>query len=175
MYTTDWVTSNIPTWNKLFGTYKEKPTSMLEIGSFEGRSTVWFCENILSHQKSRLTCIDPFWDHDYYHRFLINTDHVSHKFDIYKGHSSTILPQLISLKRQFDIIYIDGSHRPLDIMLDAILSKSLLVPNGIILFDDYDWQNGPSLEVKPKPVIDAFVSFIKAEVLHKGYQLAIRC
>jgi predicted O-methyltransferase YrrM len=32
---------------------------ILEIGSFEGRSTVWFVENLLNNKNSTITCIDP--------------------------------------------------------------------------------------------------------------------
>jgi len=32
---------------------------ILEIGSFEGESTVWFSENLLDNNNSTITCIDP--------------------------------------------------------------------------------------------------------------------
>lgn len=32
---------------------------ILEIGSFEGESTVWFIENLLNNHNSSITCIDP--------------------------------------------------------------------------------------------------------------------
>lgn len=32
---------------------------ILEIGSFEGQSTVWFIENLLNNKNSTITCIDP--------------------------------------------------------------------------------------------------------------------
>ena len=32
---------------------------ILEIGSFEGKSTIWFLENILQNPNSTITCIDP--------------------------------------------------------------------------------------------------------------------
>jgi len=34
---------------------------ILEIGSYEGMSTVWFVENFLNNEKSTITCVDP-WD-----------------------------------------------------------------------------------------------------------------
>ncbi len=33
---------------------------MVEIGSFEGRSTLWILENLLRHPDSRMHCIDTF-------------------------------------------------------------------------------------------------------------------
>ena len=32
---------------------------VLEIGSFEGRSTIWFLETLLQNKKSTITCVDP--------------------------------------------------------------------------------------------------------------------
>jgi hypothetical protein len=32
---------------------------ILEIGSFEGESAVWFSENLLNNKNSTITCIDP--------------------------------------------------------------------------------------------------------------------
>ena len=37
----------------------ESELHILEIGSFEGRSTIWFLENLLKNSKSTITCIDP--------------------------------------------------------------------------------------------------------------------
>ena len=36
---------------------------ILEIGSYEGRSTVWFVENLLNNEKSTITCVDPWEDY----------------------------------------------------------------------------------------------------------------
>ena len=36
----------------------ESELHILEIGSFEGRSTIWFLENLLKNPKSTITCVD---------------------------------------------------------------------------------------------------------------------
>ena len=41
-FSRDWFTGNIPTWRQVVD--KNKPRKILEIGSFEGRSTVWMVE-----------------------------------------------------------------------------------------------------------------------------------
>ncbi len=47
-----------------------------------------------------------------------------------------------SLKKyKFDLIYIDGDHRPDSVYIDAINSFELCKSNGFILFDDYDWND----------------------------------
>ena len=34
--------------------------SFLEVGTLEGRTTVWLLDNILTDSKSRIHCVDPF-------------------------------------------------------------------------------------------------------------------
>jgi predicted O-methyltransferase YrrM len=39
----------------------------------------------------------------------------------------------------YDVIYIDGSHRAVDVQADASFSWPLLKPSGVLIFDDYLW------------------------------------
>lgn len=50
--------------------------------------------------------------------------------------SSLALPQLVSEKRKFDMIYIDGSHIFENVFIDFFYCRQLLSKNGIMLFDD---------------------------------------
>ena len=60
-FTSDWFTPHIPIWEKVLSPLKGKPDiRYLEIGVFEGRSSLWIAENILTHPSSHLTVIDPF-------------------------------------------------------------------------------------------------------------------
>ena len=47
---------------KLVLTYLDtnKKNNILEIGCFEGLSSVFFADNLLNHAESTLTCVDPF-------------------------------------------------------------------------------------------------------------------
>ena len=54
-----------------------------------------------------------------------------------KGQSADILIELIRLNMQYDFIYIDGSHRCLDVFLDLFLSWQLLRKGGVMAIDDY--------------------------------------
>jgi hypothetical protein len=40
--------------------YQGKEVHGLEIGSFEGRSAIWFFDNILTHPSATMTCVDVF-------------------------------------------------------------------------------------------------------------------
>jgi predicted O-methyltransferase YrrM len=84
--------------------------------------------------------------------------------DIHKVYSSLELPKLLAEGKQgyFDFIYIDGSHQAPDVLLDAILGFQLLRTDGIIVFDDYLWQEplqGGTDPIRcPKIAIDAFTN-----------------
>ena len=52
--------------------------------------------------------------------------------------SSERAAELVEAGRSFDLIYIDGSHRRDDVMVDSLLAWSLLREGGFIIFDDYE-------------------------------------
>lgn len=49
---------------KLLPIGTEEEFHILEIGSFEGKSTIWFVENLLKNKNSTITCIDPWVSYD---------------------------------------------------------------------------------------------------------------
>ena len=58
-FSEDWVSENTATWNHILGPCKGKPNVHgLEVGSFEGRSALWFLENILTDPTASITCVD---------------------------------------------------------------------------------------------------------------------
>jgi predicted O-methyltransferase YrrM len=48
---------------------KSKENKILEIGSFEGLSSVFFADNFLDNINSNLTCVDPFLNINYNDHF----------------------------------------------------------------------------------------------------------
>lgn len=76
--------------------------------------------------------------------------------------SNQELPRLVAngMQGYFDFVYIDGSHQAPDVLLDAILGFELLRIGGLMVFDDYLWQEqlpGGSDPLRcPKISIDAF-------------------
>jgi predicted O-methyltransferase YrrM len=178
-FTTDWVSYNSEMWIEQLKHLKGKPNvHALEIGSFEGRSAIWFLENILIHPGSSITCVDIFEDkYAYEEKFDRNVEASGFRDKVrkIKGASQKVLRELAW--NSYDVIYIDGSHVAKDVLLDAVLSWDLLKTGGILLFDDYEWQvdRYPPWR-RPKLAIDAFTQVFEPyiEVLHKEYQLVLR-
>jgi hypothetical protein len=48
--------------------------------------------------------------------------------------------------------------------------------NGVMIFDDYDWKFYNDPHLLPKMAVDAFIKIYEQQLdlLHKGYQIAIR-
>ena len=139
-FTQDWFSKKIPQWEKWLGDFRgEQGIRALEIGCFEGRSTVWLCENILTADDSFIDCVDLFqinkWG-DYHQRFLKNTVDYQSKIREYAGPSFEILKQL---EGPYEIIYVDGAHSAFAVLADGLMSWPLLAVGGVMIFDDYYW------------------------------------
>lgn len=60
MFTKDWHTRHIAYWSRHLAPFVNKPCNYLEIGCFEGLSTVWMICNVLTNPSSKLTVCDTF-------------------------------------------------------------------------------------------------------------------
>ena len=62
-FTSDWFSGNVPAWTSFFaglGWDAKLPKTVLELGCFEGRASLWILDNLLSNSASRLHCVDVF-------------------------------------------------------------------------------------------------------------------
>lgn len=201
-FTADWflgdvyesgVVVDIPEiWRDVFKSFSIK--TVLEIGSYEGRSSCFIGEVLGKIQPIRLYCVDTWLgsnEHsqhnmaDVENRFDKNIDTLKRQlggqlehFEKMKTTSVRACAQLIAsgMQERFDFIHIDGSHAACDVLTDAVCAFQLLKPGGLIIFDDYLWSygyetSGNSLQT-PKPAIDAFANCFRdsIEVLH-GFPL----
>jgi predicted O-methyltransferase YrrM len=188
-YTKDWFSWSPGVWEQLIPHLPARK-NFLEIGSFEGRSAVWIVQYMME-DGGELICVDT-WEGGAEHvngemsgaedRFKHNIDLIIGNFvdrDVQPIKSTSVdaLGNLISYKKQFDFIYIDGSHLAKDVLTDACMSWPLLKKGGFMVFDDYLWKpQGFTLLQRPKFAVDTFVNMFEDEVTitHSGYQLIVR-
>jgi predicted O-methyltransferase YrrM len=189
-FTKDWFGWAPPVWEQLIPMLSGEAgkRNFLEIGSFEGRSTVWTMENMMQ-EGDYIYCIDT-WEGGEEHgaedmqavfeRFKANTAIAKDKAKVVRGFAidtSTVeLASIIQGGTQYDFIYIDGSHIAKDVLTDACMAWQVLKPKGIIVFDDYVWGDPRDILHRPKAAIDAFTNIFaeEVEVIHVGYQLVVR-
>lgn len=180
-FTNKWFQGNTAQTLPLLKSELPENAKILEIGSFEGQSTVWFLQNFL---QSQLTCIDPFTGSpensekecaNLFDRFSQNTAEFADRITVLKGYSNTLLPQLITEKQQYDLVYIDGSHYAPDVLLDAVCAFELVQPGGLITFDDYTWRK-KAVALPPRPAIKSFMHCYshEIEVLDISRQCTVR-
>lgn len=186
-FTQNWIDNQdiVPHWEKHLVPLAGKAISLLEIGSYEGRSAVWFLEHVLTHPKAKITCVDTFKgdsqqvgmgvsQENIKERFLDNTRAYEDKVTAIQGRSHDILK---TLKQDYDIVYVDGSHYQTDVLEDMVLAFDVLKPGGIMVCDDYGMTyETEELLFVPRLAIDAFVSVFepKIETIHVGWQYILR-
>jgi len=157
-----------------------QPNNILEIGSYEGASSVFFADNFLAHKKATLTCVDPFLsiDDNDHHSLLLSDQEKNFLNNI----SNTLFPDKITFekktsdlffsenKKRFNFIYIDGSHDPKQVVIDLDNALKVITNGGIIWMDDY--LGGTNI----KSAVDEYISSKNPplEVIHSGYQIAFK-
>lgn len=182
VYSHDWFSHNIPNWTKwLKGFGGRENLSFLEIGCFEGMATRWLLDNILTGKHCSMTVVDTFagsMEHQeldkrrMFERFMTNVGY-DRRVKVFPIPSKAFLK---NTSASFDFIYIDGSHKAIDVIADAILSWDVLRKNGILIFDDYKWKRYPKTSnFHPKPAIDSFMAIFDGEyrLIEKGYQVCL--
>lgn len=183
-FTKDWFSQHIPSWTRHLEVFKGKPIKALEIGSFEGRSSLWLMENILTNPKSKLTCVD-IWENypesdslgfqvvGSFEKFQDNLEEYLDRVKTIKGSSFEEVPKL---KDTFDFIYVDGDHTEVGCWTDAVNSFEKLNVGGIMIFDDYKWADREGTELHPKKAIDRFMNDYKDKITVEeiGYQVVVK-
>ena len=93
-----------------------------------------------------------------------------------KGSSLHVLPQLLDEEKQFDVIYVDGSHAADDVLTDGITAWRLLKQGGVLIFDDFLWCMYPRAKANPTWAISLFLKYHEGEydILNVYSQIILR-
>ena len=169
-------------WERLAQPLFGKKLQVLEIGCYEGASTTWILDNLMSHPESSLTCIDTFeggMEHqeaDKTHRYELQSlesrfranvakcEYHASKLEVVKARSDEALLELRCKGTRFDLVYIDASHVAIDVLQDAVLSWHMLNLNGVMVFDDFRWKGYLEDCYNPRIAIQAFLHCVVQEV-----------
>lgn len=186
-FTQDWFHWAPSVWEQLVPLLPERKR-FLEIGSFEGRSAVWAVENMME-DGGIFVAIDT-WQGGEEHseiamlrvedRFEHNVAVLKEKFPDRRVAKMKMQSYLafgyLNEGKQFDFVYIDGSHIAKDVLADACMAWPLLKSGGVMAFDDYLWGDAKDALHRPKLAVDAFVNLYSEhlKIVHMGYQFVIQ-
>ena len=128
-----------PHWERALEPYRDGIKSVLEVGSYEGQSALFWSH----HFDAAVTCIDTWAT---FAEGCTSCEEVERHFDenvrgrkIFKlkGPSILGLTWLSTHDHKFDLAYIDGDHHPDQVMIDSIIAWKCLRLGGIMIWDDY--------------------------------------
>lgn len=179
----DWSSVHHPHWKKILEKHLdlESPLRIIEVGCFEGRSTVWFADYLRHNPLSRLVCIDTWEGGEEVHRLNLPFDMlkvfdnfcknvINHsqttKIFTHRGPSERQLSSLLYKGyRSYDFIYLDASHTQRDTLVDLTLSLLLLKDGGVIIVDDYmNSMATKDTALRPRTAVDFIVETFDSEV-----------
>jgi predicted O-methyltransferase YrrM len=108
-------------------------------------------------------------------RFDANVAAFAQRVEKIKGPSAEVLPRLGVAARRFDLVYVDGSHLAADVYADGVLAWPMVTRGGIVMFDDYEFDEVAHESELPKRGIDAFLGAFEGQyrLLHKAYQVVL--
>jgi predicted O-methyltransferase YrrM len=182
-----WFDMNIVPWSVTFSrTFnRSDPVRILEIGSWEGRSTLFF---LTYFGQAHLTAVDTWAGSEEWHyyatpdlqdlemRFDRNVGVCGDRVTKRKGSSLHVLPQLLDEQQEFDLVYVDGSHFADDALTDAINAWRLLKQGGLLIFDDVMWPCYARAKANTAWAIHLFLKYYAGEykILHAYYQIILQ-
>ena len=182
-----WFDMNIVPWCVTFSRIfnRAAPVRILEIGSWEGRSTLFF---LTYFTQGHLTAVDTWSGSDEHNydatpelrdlevRFDGNVAPFRSRLTKRKGSSMHVLPQLLDEQQKFDVVYVDGSHFADDVLTDGINAWRLLEEGGVLIFDDLLWNLYPRPRANPAWAIKLFLKYYAGQynVLGASYQIILQ-
>jgi len=144
----DWITGKkLRIFIKFFKSnpnYHAGIKDVLGIGSYEGRSAVFF---LTFFNLNSIYCVDT-WQGSIEQSGTKNFSHVETNFDYNLSFFKNKLKKIkknsdsffLSNESVFDMIFIDGYHEYNQVLRDLNNAKSVLKKGGFLLLDDYDYR-----------------------------------
>jgi hypothetical protein len=131
--------------------------------------------------KLDVVVIDPWFDEtlnpeEKYHsvetRFQRNAAKLAFaSLTVTKGFSTYELPRMLEAGQGFDLIYVDGTHTALGVMIDLCYCAALLRTGGLMVLDDYWHQEseigGPGVKQAVDRFHGAFRDYFALEAVYR--------
>lgn len=184
-FTSDWFSRHQKLWDSLVE--EVKPKRILEIGAFEGKATTYLIEKCGQWDITEIFCVDM-WDDNLVHSDVQTElmEDVRARFDkniriaqsktqydvtVYPFAADSVIGcgQIAAQGiRDFDLVYVDGSHIASTVFFDAAMAFQLCRVGGAIIFDDYR-EDKYMPWIYPKIAIDSFYKVHENKLKHVDF------
>lgn len=178
-FTWDWFSHRIPIWqDHLSRLAHQSGLQALEIACWEGRSTCWLLDHILTSPDSHFTCLD----HSFQERFDLNIDRSGVRAKVTKQSGNPLAKLSMLPFATYDLIHL-GSDNLTALQQHIAPCWQALKPGGILMVDEYcqgylmqERHRIDALNQNLNSAIDRFLALISAEakVLYRNQQILIQ-
>ena len=167
-----WFLNNFDIINYFLPKDMNKKFSYLEVGSYEGLSSL----NILKFYKNANATFVDIWDlpNSNSKSLSSNFKKIEKRFDMnmkefksfkkIKQDSLVAIRNFIKINKKFNYIYIDGSHNGEDVISDAIEGFKILKNGGVMIFDDAMHPYNSSIKYQTYDGLYYFLKMFKKEI-----------
>ena len=160
-YNEKWFCNNLNYLTVNFKTVKNVK-KILEIGSYEGRSAIFFLKNF---SNSNISCVDTWSGSDEHNSFNFQLIEKNFDFNTSFYQSNNLLRKYKMTSndffkkndKYFDLIYVDGDHSSDQVKIDLINSWNVLKKGGFLVLDDYMWWYYKDYKKNPSTPINNFI------------------
>jgi tetratricopeptide (TPR) repeat protein/predicted O-methyltransferase YrrM len=169
-FTRDNFTYRIPLWQpQLEPLMAREGVKILEIGSYQGMSSCWLLDTVLTATSSQLICIDSRVE-SILKENLAKTkkqEQVTLLIGDTHQHLASFAPET------FDVVSLQDKCKLINhVYQNARLTWQLLKVGGLAMFNDYGWRNPANPQQNPQQGIEQFLSEVKDEweLVHRSPQ-----
>lgn len=157
-FTVDIFSHRIKLWSEQLKSLMGTEVNALEVGSYQGMSSCWLLDAVLTNPGSKLTCIDRNFEPKFQEN--ISKTGAESKVTILKGDIHPLMAELIP--DSFDLINLqDRSKSSSHSETNTQFAWKLLKSGGIIIFNFYGWRNPQDPQQDPRAGIDRFLTSVK--------------
>ncbi|MEM7761151.1 MAG: tetratricopeptide repeat protein [Cyanobacteria bacterium P01_A01_bin.40] len=157
-FTADVFSHRISIWTEHLQSLMGTVVNALEVGCYQGMSSCWLLDRVLTHQDSKLSCIDSKFESKLKEN-IIKTDAGS-KVTFLEGDIHQQMAQYTPAS--FELINLqDRCKLSQHVETDTQLAWELLKPGGLMIFSYYGWRHPRDPLQDPKAGIDRFLTSVK--------------
>ncbi|MEL6927817.1 MAG: tetratricopeptide repeat protein [Cyanobacteria bacterium J06600_6] len=157
-FSVDIFSHRLALWSEQLKSLKGEPVKALEVGCYQGMSSCWMLDALLTHPASHLTCIDSQFDPKFQEN--IAKTGAESRVSLYQNKSHEQMANLPA--NSFDLINLqDRCKLTQHTEKNASLAWQLVKSGGLIIFSYYGWRHPNDPKQEPKVGIDRFLTSVK--------------